>query len=205
MTNEDICNYVADRTGERPEVVKPSINMALSRLEKNRPDLFRFQNGIDYRAKETVFGYAKLDPAAVIRKKYIADKDEVIGYETGPSLLNKAGLTTQVPAYCFVATNRHRGRGLMEDAPLKVFLSRPMTHVTRKNHLYLQTLELIVASIKNRGNIQVDDPRKMIYEHIERQDLDAAKLAYYAGKCGGGKLADELVKIYYEGARNEIA
>ncbi|MDR0778202.1 MAG: DUF6088 family protein [Methanomassiliicoccaceae archaeon] len=205
ITNEDLCDYLADRTGERPEAVRPSVNMAMSRLEKTRRDLFRFQNGIYYRTKNTVFGYAKLDPGAVIYKKYITDKDEIIGYETGLSLMNKAGLTTQVPAHRFVATNRHRGRGLIEDAPLKVFLSRPITKVTRSNYLYLQTLELITALIKNRDDIQTDDPRGLIYEHIKRSDLDAAKLAYYAGECGGGKLADELVKIYYEGARNEIA
>jgi predicted transcriptional regulator of viral defense system len=205
ITTEDLCNYATGKTGERPEIVRPSVNTALRRLERIRPDLFRFQNGIYYRAKETVFGYAKLDPASVVRKKYIADNDEVIGYETGLSLLNKAGLTTQVPAYCFVATNRHKGRGLIEDAPLKTLLSRPITQVTQKNHLYLQTLELIITLIRNRESIQADDPRALVYEHIKRQGLDAERLAYYAGKCGGGKLADELVKIYYRGAHNEVA
>jgi len=204
ITNEDIYKYVADRTGMGPDAVRPPVNMALSRLEKMRPDLFRFQNGVYYRAKETVFGHAKLDPTAVIRKKYIVDEDEVIGYETGLSLLNKAGLTTQVPAYRFVATNRHRGRGLMREETLKVLLSRPIAKVTHDNHLYLQTLEMIVALIKNRDNIQTDDPYGLIYEHIRRLDLDASKLLYYAGECGNAKLADELVKVYHRGVRDEI-
>jgi len=205
IINDDIYGYIADKTGEKPEAVKPPVNMALSRLEKARPDFFRFQNGVYYRALKTVFGYAKLDPAAVIRRKYIADKDEIIGYETGLSLLNKAGLTTQVPAYCFVATNRHKGRGLIEDTPLKAYLSRPIARVTRNNYLYLQTLELIVTLTKNADNIQADNPRKLIYERIKRLELDAATLAYYAGECGSGRLADGLVKAYHEGLRHEIA
>jgi len=205
ITNDDLCNHVAGKTGREPDDVRASVNMAMSRLEKTRPDLFRFRNGVYYTADKTVFGYAKLDPAAVIRKKYITDNEEVIGYETGPSLLNKAGLTTQVPAYSFVATNKHRGRGLTEDAALKVLLSRPVAKVTRNNHLYLQALDLIAAAMKNRDSIPAEDRRVLIYEHIKRLDLDASKLLYYAGECGGGKLADELAKIYYEGGRNEIA
>jgi hypothetical protein len=146
-----------------------------------------------------------LDPAVIIREKYIIENEEIIGYETGPSLLNKAGLTTQVPSYRFVATNKHKGRGLREDPALKVLLSKPISKVTKDNHLYLQTLELINAMIKNRDNIQADEPRKLVYEHIGRSELDAPKLLYYAGKCGGGKMADELARIYYEGAENETA
>jgi hypothetical protein len=203
ITNDDLYDHVAEITGKRRETVKPAVNMALSRLEKMRPDLFRFQNGVYYRANKTAFGYAKLDPAAVIWKKYIADKDEIIGYETGLSLLNNAGLTTLVPAYRFVATNKHNVRGSTEDATLKVILSKPIAKVTKDNHLYLQTLELINTMIKNRDNIQTDDPRKLVYEHIERLGLNASELLYYAGKCGVNKLAEELVRIYYEGLHNE--
>jgi len=205
ITNEDFYGYVSARTGKALDVIKPPVNMALSRIEKVRPDFFRFQNGVYYRANKTVFGYTKLDPAAVIRRKYIADKDNIIGYETGLSLLNKAGLTTQVPAYHFVATNKYKGRGIKKDAQLKTFLSKPIATVTRDNYLYLQTLELITALTKNKDSIQADTPRQLVYERIKRLKLDAATLAYYAGECGGGKLAEELIMVYREGVRNEIA
>ena len=199
ITNEDIYAYIIDRTGEKLGTIKAPVNMALSRIEKNRADFFRFQNGIYYRAQKTVFGYGRLDPAAVIRRKYIMDKDEVIGYETGLSLLNKAGLTTQVPAYSFIATNKYKGRGFIEDAQLKAFLARPIAQVNRANYLYLQTLELITALIKNKDAILAERPRALVYEHIKRLGLNAERLAYYAGECGGGKLAEELIKVFHEG------
>jgi hypothetical protein len=205
ITNEDIYAYVIEVTGEKFQTIKTPVNMALSRLEKTRADFFRFQNGIYYRAKKTVFGYGRLDPAAVIRRKYIMDKDEVIGYETGLSLLNKAGLTTQVPAYNFIATNKYKGRGFIKDAQLKAYLARPIAQVNRANYLYLQTLELITALVKNKDAIIAERPRGLVYEHIKRLGLNAERLAYYAGECGGGKLADELVKVFHEGVRHEIA
>jgi len=205
IANEDFYAYVAGITGEKLQTIKAPVNMALSRLEKNRADFFRFQNGIYYRAKKTVFGYGRLDLAAVIRRKYIMDKDEVIGYETGLSLLNKAGLTTQVPGFCFIATNKYKGRGFLEDAQLKAYLARPIAQVNRANYLYLQTLELITAFIKSKDAIIAERPRGLVYEHIKRLDLNAERLAYYAGECGGGKLAEELVKVYHEGVRHELA
>ena len=204
ITNEDIYAYVIEITGEKPDAVKAPVNMALSRLEKSRADFFRFQNGIYYRAKKTAFGYERLDPAAVIRRKYITDKDEVIGYETGLSLLNKAGLTTQMPAYSFIATNKYKGRGFIKDDQLKACLAKPIAPVNRANYLYLQTLELITALIKNKDVITAENPRALVYEHIKRLGLNVERLAYYEEECGGWKLADELIKVFHEGVRHEI-
>ncbi|MDR0334403.1 MAG: hypothetical protein LBH69_00750 [Methanomassiliicoccaceae archaeon] len=205
ITNEDVCDYVAAVTGKPQEAVRMAVNMAMSRLEKMRTDLFRFRNGVYYRSKETVFGYSPLNPSLVIQKKYITDGEDVIGYETGPSLLNKAGLTTLVPAYCSVATNKYKGRGSVRDEPIKTIVTKPITEVTKENYLYLQTLELIALLNRKRTSIQADDPYGIIYEHIKRLGLDAEVLLYYAGVCGGGKLADGLTRVYHRGARNETA
>ena len=205
ITGDEFCNHVSSVTGERPENVRKAVNMALSRSEKTRSDFFRFRNGIYYRAKDTVFGHMKLDPGKVIRNKYIADGGDVIGYETGLSLLNKAGLTTQVPAWQFVASNKHKGRGPIKDEALHVILSRPIAKVTKENHLYIQTLELVDMLIKKKDNILSEEPRLHVYARIKQMNLDADKLMYYAAECGGGKLADELVKVYREGMKNEIA
>jgi len=205
ITNEDVCNYVAAETGEPPEAVRMAVNMAMSRLEKIRTDLFRFQNGVYYRSKETVFGYFPLNPSAVIQKKYIADGEETIGYETGPSLLNKVGLTTLVPAYCFVATNRYMGRRSVKDENVKAIVTKPIAQVTKDNHLYLQTLELILSLNKKGISVQADNPYEIIYEHIKRLGLDTEMLLYYAGACGGGRLADELIKVYHLGVCHETS
>ena len=199
ITGDELCRYVSGVTGDGPEDVRPAVNMALSRLERSRPDFFRFRNGIYYRTKDTVFGPMRLDPGTVIRSKYIIDGDDVIGYETGLSLLNRAGLTTQVPAWLFVASNRHKGRGLIKDGPLHVLLSKPMAKVTKENHLYMQTLELVNMLVEKKDHILSDEPRLLVYEHIKRLGLDAGRLMYHAAECGGGKLADELVRVYREG------
>ena len=204
ITGTELCGHVSNVTGERREDVRQAVNMALSRLEKTRSDLFRFRNGIYYRAKDTVFGHMRLDPGKVIRIKYINDGDDVIGYETGLSLLNKTGLTTQVPAWMFVASNRHKGRGLIRDEGLHVLLSRPIAKVTRENHLYMQTLELVSMLTEKKDHIMSEEPRMHVYRRIKQLDLDAEKLMYYAAECGGGKLADELVKVYREGMENEF-
>jgi len=205
ITGDELCRHVSGVTGEERGEVRSAVNMALSRLERSRSDFFRFRNGIYYKARGTVFGHMRLDPGKVIRSKYIIDGEDVIGYETGLSLMNKAGLTTQVPAWMFVASNRHKGRGLIKDGPLRVLLSKPIARVTKENHLYMQTLELVDMLIEKKDHIISDEPRLHVYARIKRLDLDAGKLMYYAAECGGGKLADELVKIYRDGMKNEIA
>jgi len=62
--------------------------------------------------------------------------DEIIGYETGFSLMNKLGLTTQVPKRREIATNAYRKN--IDDR--FIIVRKPVITVNTGNFRYLQTL-----------------------------------------------------------------
>ncbi len=72
-----------------------------------------FRKGAYYKHKTTIFWKTPVNPAQFVTKTYIKRNNEVVGYETGASLLQKMGLTTQLPKYRYIATNRQKGKGLM--------------------------------------------------------------------------------------------
>jgi hypothetical protein len=204
LFNEDVYDFVVAKScGANKEDIKFAVNMALCRIEKQRNDFIRFQKGVYYKAENTVFGYAKLDPFAVARKKYIQNTSGIIGYETGYSLFAKAGLTTQIPKDCYIATNRFTGRGQFTDAILNTVIIKPVLEVTENNYKYLQALELILNRLN--VNVEVENRDIFIYDFIEKQKLDSARLMYYAGELGDKNLNNTLIKIYHDGVQYGIA
>ena len=101
-TNE-IYEYVKTKL---PDTDKATFNMTLQRYEKRNPDFVRYQKGVYYKTVHTPFGVAGIDTTELIKRTYLVNGDEVIGYESGPSYMNKIGLTTQMPnmTYIFLYT-----------------------------------------------------------------------------------------------------
>ena len=67
------------------------------------PDLRCYQKGIYYKATQTPFGETTIDKEQLIIDKYLKDDN---GYETGPLILHKLGLTTQMPNQRTIASNK---------------------------------------------------------------------------------------------------
>ena len=80
----------------------------------------------------------------VLRGKYIAKGDEIIGYWGGLSLQNMLGLTTQVPMKPQVVSNKASNAVRhMEWDKFRYTIIKPRTKVTKKNFRILQFLDLI--------------------------------------------------------------
>jgi predicted transcriptional regulator of viral defense system len=86
---------------------KPITNVTLKRLA-DRGVIERFQKGVYYRVKQTVFGKARPSEDILEAQLLTRRGNEIIGYETGFSLMNKLGLTTLVPKKREIATNAYR-------------------------------------------------------------------------------------------------
>lgn len=78
---------------------------------------------------------------AIASKMYVYNHDEVIGYETGPSLLQQLALTTLVPKYRYIATNRFKQNGSRVIEDLGLVIRKPRTTVDHENYKYLQVRE----------------------------------------------------------------
>lgn len=152
------------------------VNTNLNRLRGKCIDHFR--KGAYYKHKTTVFGKTPMNPAQFITKQYIKKNDDIVGYETGASLFQKIGLTTQLPKYQYIATNAHRQKGKKIDEKLKVVLQSPAMEVRKDNYLYLQVLD----AVENKDHIVMDSeqPYTVLNHFIENNHLEFGKLVAIA-------------------------
>ena len=125
-TNE-IYEYVKTKL---PDTDKATFNMTLQRYEKRNPDFVRYQKGVYYKTVHTPFGVAGIDTTELIKRTYLVNGDEVIGYESGPSYMNKIGLTTQMPNMTYIVTTRTRYT--TEDKKDGIYLIKPYQEILRK-------------------------------------------------------------------------
>ena len=167
----DIQEYVLNEIHTAKLLV---INEYINRYEKNNDSFVRYKKGIYYKSIDTYFGKSKIKQNELERRLYLEDKNDVFGYETGPSLINRLGLTTQVPKYTYYATNKNR----LEKCNNMIELVKPMIKITKDNFKYLQILDVI----SNKYNIEfeVDNPNKIIKNVIVENNLEFEGLLYYA-------------------------
>lgn len=126
---------------------RPWIFRELKKLVESG-DLKRFDIGIYYFPKKMFFGDSFLDPRKVVTQRFLSDGKNVYGYIAGLSLLNQAGLSTQVPNMIELVTNNESTRIRdIKVGPQKVRVRRARTAITKDNVNVLQFLDL-VSNIK---------------------------------------------------------
>lgn len=157
---------------------KKIVNTTLNRI--NGTLIQNYRKGIYYKPKTTVFGKTPLNPMQVAAKMYMNNSGRIIGYETGPSLLQKIGLTTQIPKYRYIATNKynHKGNRVIED--MKVVIRKPNTPVNEENIPYLQLIDAIEN--KDGVNIDCENPAEILNDFIVKNKLDFGKIIALAAK-----------------------
>ena len=110
----------------------------------DKGELKRFDTGIYYFPKKMFFGDSYLNPRKVVERRFLSNGDEVYGYLAGLSLLNQAGLSTQVPNLIELVTNNESTR--VRDINVgkqHVRARRSRTTVTKENAKALQFLDLM--------------------------------------------------------------
>lgn len=170
---------------------KPITNVTLKRLA-DRGVIERFQKGVYYRAKQTVFG--KAHPSKDILEAQLLTRrgDEIIGYETGFSLMNKLGLTTLVPKKREIATNAYRKN--INDR--YIIVRKPVITVNAGNFRYLQLLDVI----RDLPDAPVDavNPKALLRDFAVKNGLDTVQALTYARQHYPQKTLLNLVDVLVE-------
>ena len=109
ITTEQVAEYVAERLLLDTAMVKKTVNVNMARLEKEG-QIMRLTKGIYCRRVKTAFGYYTPDKETLFCKQLLRKENEIIGYETGLSALNRIGLVSQMPKRRCIATNLHTKR-----------------------------------------------------------------------------------------------
>lgn len=175
-----------------------AVSVAMKRLmdRKAIPELRRFQKGIYYKAKATLFGETGISREHLIADKYLANNN---GYETGLSLLHLMGLTTQMPAVRSVATNKASDCSRADDK-LGVLVCPPKTRIDEKNKKYLQLLDALELIPKTP--VDVPEPLKIVAKYIQRERLGYRELLYYADRHYSKQTVLLLAHVVGEGGIN---
>jgi hypothetical protein len=111
---------------------------ALERLQKELL-IKKVSKGVFYKPEQTIFGELKPDYAEMLRP-YLFENGKRVAYETGASLYNRLGLTTQMAFRIQIAS---RGKRIYIDrGSLKASAVKSYAEVTDENY---QTLGLLDA------------------------------------------------------------
>lgn len=174
---------------------KKVVNVNLRRLMESE-EIERFQKGIYYKSKKTPFGKTKLNPNYIITDKYVTRDDQIFGYETDDTFLNKLELTTQIPKYKYIATNYYKNNGYQKNDILLTALRKPKTTITKENYKYLQMLD----AIENRKKTSIDaiNPNKVLHRYLKENNIDFGRLIAFAGKYYGEETLKGIAEIAQE-------
>ena len=99
-----------------------------------------------YLTKTNIFGEMPLANSKIIQYKYLVDKfGNVKGYITGANLINKVGLTTQVPNIIDIVTNECKNNNKYANKYLNVAIRKPKIKINNENYKY----KLSIDEVKN--------------------------------------------------------
>ncbi len=171
--------------------VKSITNVTLKRLA-DRGQIERFQKGVYYRAKQTVFGKARPSTETLEAQLLIRRGDDIIGYETGVSLMNQIGLTTLVPKKREIATNAYRKN--INDK--YIIAKKPVITVNTGNFRYLQLLDVIRDLPE--APVDAENPRALLHAFAEKNGLDTVEALAYARQHYPQKTLLNLVDVLVE-------
>ena len=176
VTPAMVTAYIAERTDEPEEKVRKAVNVNLARLEKDGV-ISRIAHGVYCKRIQTPFGDYVPGKDRVFGRWLVLDGDTVVGYETGLSLMNQLGLTTQIPNKRFIATNNYK-LPLPKDVNIEV--QKPRVAVTGDNYKYLQILDVITDL--DQAPVDAAEPELIIREKAQDAGLQPDRLILYARK-----------------------
>jgi DNA-binding transcriptional ArsR family regulator len=146
--------------------------------------LAKVQNGIYFiPKKKPMFGSAVLDTDQIVRKKFLEDRDCIIGYKSGTNFANALGLTSQTAAVATIVTNHASAAKREVNIYKKRFIIRkPRVNVNKSNYKLLQVLDLL-----NNYEQYSEKPIEMVKEKI---------LSYLEGLSLNEREVKEYLDVY---------
>ena len=104
--------------------------------------VIRYERGIYYIPVKTPFGNSILNPNRIIERKYLSEKGNRIGFYTGITALQQAGLSTQMSNIPEIQTNNENSKlRRVKVGNQEVILRKSRVKIDNDNIFVLQFLE----------------------------------------------------------------
>ena len=141
-------------------------------------ELKRFDSGIYYFPSIMPWGDSVINANKIIERRFLTDGNNTYGYVAGASLLNKTGLSTQVPNLLELVSNKETTR--VRDIYVGnqcVRVRRSRTTITKDNVSVLQFLDLM-NSISPSSLDETE--RYMLSKYIKASGVTRIDVTQYA-------------------------
>ena len=149
------------------------ISKELARLcESNQ--IVRYEKGIYYIPQDTIFGKSSLNPNKVIKRKYLSDNGNSIGFFTGTTALQQIGLSTQMPNIPEIQTNNESSKlRRVKVGNQEVILRKARVRINNENIAVLRFLDIMsIASANFLDTVKKGILKKWIDENgITREQV----------------------------------
>ena len=193
ITTNQVSQYVAEQLHLEAAAVKKTVNVNMARLEKEG-QILRLTRGVYCRKIKTAFGYYIPDKEILFCRQLLRNENEVIGYETGLSALNRIGLVSQMPKKRCIATNLHTKR---IPKGMQIEIRKPLVMVNADNFRYLQILDVI--SQLDMAPVDTAKTAEIVRTAAHGFSLETDQLILLARKYYGQKTLVRTIDIMLEG------
>ena len=194
ITTKAVAAALANAFGIDLQNAKKITNVALKRLA-DRGELARVQKGVYGRVKETPFGKLKPSIDEMVAGLLMRDGEKIIGYITGPTLLNALGLCSWVPKERHITTNNYRRQ---IPAGNSICIHKPAVYVDNDNYPYLQTIEAFMAM--EQYPVDAEKPGHILRGVLREKQISNERLILYARRHYGQKTLAKTIDIAIGGA-----
>lgn len=162
--------------------------------------ILRVDRGIYTIKGNSLLGAQKqVDFDAVINRKFITYNDEIFGFYTGITLLNKLGISYQVPNIKEIITNNESTRK-REVTVLgrSIIVRKSRTPINNENAAVLQFLS-VVDIYKKYSDIPLEKSKKILVKHFRDQGVSSKQITEYIA-CFPSKVGKILLedRLYVE-------
>lgn len=140
--------------------------------------VIRFDKGVYYIPTQTLLGKSIINPRKIIEKRYIRSAERVYGYYGGQVLLNKLGLSTQMPNMLEIYTNNESSR--VRDIDVgnqRIRLRRSRVNINDVNAAVLCFLELMNTISANDLD---ENAVSILTEYVTSQNIKRKDITRYA-------------------------
>ena len=193
ITTNQVSQYVEEQLHLEVAAVKKTVNVNMARLEKEG-QILRLTRGVYCRKIKTAFGYYIPDKEILFCRQLLRNENEVIGYETGLSALNRIGLVSQMPKKRCIATNLHTKR---IPKGMQIEIRKPLVMVNADNFRYLQILDVI--SQLDMAPVDTAKTAEIVRAAAHGFSLETDQLILLARKYYGQKTLVRTIDIMLEG------
>lgn len=193
IRTEDVVQQLVKQSVISYDKAKAAINVKLKRLA-DQGKLKRLQKGVYCHIEQTIFGPTAPDIDQIMIRDMTERNGVRIGYESGPVLLNRLGLSSLLPRKIKITTNRYNAR-LPEGCHIE--LVKPATAITASNWKGLQFIDTV--EFLPDAHVDAENPGHLLMSLLKKQGLDPLELILTARKYYSAKTVLRLTDLFMEG------